>query len=58
MMFIFKGQKINPGLGFRPQIDPEDELISYNPSIYETEKNNGLKQYFVDLKNFLESSKT
>ena len=26
---------VNPGLGFRPQIDVEDKLISFNPAVYE-----------------------
>ena len=45
---------LNPGLGFRPQIDVEDNLINYNPNIYESDK--GFKQYVENLNNFIESS--
>lgn len=48
-------QKIlNPGLGFRPQIDVEDSLIAYNPAKYE-DKDYGIKRYQDNLKIFLES---
>lgn len=44
-------QKIlNPGLGFRPQVDVEDNLIIFNPNVFE----NGYKQYFDNLRIFLE----
>lgn len=45
---------LNPALGFRPQIDVEDNLISYNPSIAEGEKN-GYKKYVKNLQNFLDA---
>ena len=48
---------LNPALGFRPQIDVEDNLISYNPSVAEGEKN-GYKKYVKNLQNFLDASKT
>lgn len=41
---------LNPGLGFRPQIDVEDSLIKFNPQVYE----NGYKTYYDSLKIFLE----
>jgi len=43
---------LNPGLGFRPQIDVEDSLIYYNPLRLESEY--GFKTYFENLKIFLE----
>ena len=46
---------LNPGLGFRPQIDVEDNFIHYNPNIYE-KSNKGFKQYVENLNHFLESS--
>jgi len=42
---------VNPGLGFRPQIDVEDKLISFNPAVYE----NGYKVYTDNLRIFLEA---
>ena len=47
---------INPGLGFRPQIDVEDSLISFNPLIIDNQKN-GYSQYVRNLENFLNASK-
>ena len=47
---------INPGLGFRPQIDPEDHMIVFNPKIAES-PNYGYKKYVKNLKNFLDASK-
>ena len=44
---------LNPGLGFRPQIDVEDNLIQFNPSLYE----NSYKVYSDNLRIFLEDSK-
>lgn len=44
---------LNPGLGFRPQIDVEDNLISFNPQVYDNE-GTGYKTYFDNLKIFLE----
>lgn len=41
---------LNPGLGFRPQIDVEDNLIHFNPNVYDGE---GYKPYFDNLKIFL-----
>ncbi|CAF0910849.1 unnamed protein product [Brachionus calyciflorus] len=43
---------INPGLGFRPQIDVEDHLISINPTLAEDSKYGFLK-YVRNLENFL-----
>lgn len=45
---------INPGLGFRPQIDPEDHMIVFNPKIAES-PNYGYKKYVKNLKNFLDA---
>jgi sodium/potassium-transporting ATPase subunit beta len=45
---------INPGLGFRPQVDVEDSLIMYNPLVAESPTEGNLK-YIRNLKNFLES---
>lgn len=44
---------LNPGMGFRPQIDVENRLIAYNPSRYEDKA--GYKQYTDNLRIFLES---
>lgn len=44
---------LNPGLGFRPQIDVEDNLITFNPQTYDN-AGTGYKQYFDNLKIFLE----
>jgi sodium/potassium-transporting ATPase subunit beta len=41
---------LNPGLGFRPQVDVEDNLIIFNPSVYE----NGYKKYTDNMRIFLE----
>jgi sodium/potassium-transporting ATPase subunit beta len=43
---------LNPGLGFRPQIDPEDNLIKYNPLI-DDDKDFGLQKYVKNLRIFL-----
>ncbi len=52
------GFSICPGLGFRPQIDPEDHLIIYDPKSYEsTYLEYGSRQYVDNLRNFLEASK-
>jgi sodium/potassium-transporting ATPase subunit beta len=40
-------QPVNPGMGFRPQPDPESELISYSVNDY--------KKYFNSLDQFLQS---
>lgn len=45
---------LNPALGFRPQVNVEDNLISFNPSIAEGEKN-GYKKYVKNLQNFLDA---
>lgn len=45
---------LNPGLGFRPQIDVEDSMIKYNPSIVD-EKDLGYKKQVSNLKNFLDA---
>lgn len=42
---------LNPGLGFRPQIDVEDSLIAFNPTVFEGE--NQFSTYSKNLKNFL-----
>lgn len=42
---------VNPGLGFRPQIDVEDSLILYNPTVYEGKF--GYKSLVNSLNNFL-----
>jgi len=47
-------RKLNPGLGFRPQIDVEDHLISINPTQAEHAKF-GYMKYFNNLKNFLDA---
>jgi len=49
-----------PGLGFRPQIDPEDHLIIYDPKSYESTYNSGYgsRQYVENLRIFLEASKS
>lgn len=41
---------LNPGLGFRPQIDPEDNLINYDPKSEES----SLK-FINSIKNFLDT---
>lgn len=43
---------LNPGLGFRPQIDVEDSTIIFNPLVNEDEKL-GQRKYIDNLKNFL-----
>ncbi len=45
---------VNPGLGFRPQIDVEANLISYNPM--SEEGNDGYKKFARNIQNFLNSS--
>jgi sodium/potassium-transporting ATPase subunit beta len=45
---------LNPGLGFRPQIDVEDHQIVYNP-IVQDDINLGRRKYFDNLKNFLDA---
>jgi sodium/potassium-transporting ATPase subunit beta len=42
---------INPGLSFRPQIDVEDSVIFYNPTVYEGKF--GYKSMVNSLNNFL-----
>lgn len=53
------GFSLNPGLGFRPQIDPEDHQIIYNPKNYESHYSdeNGFRQYSDNMRIFLEHSK-
>ena len=48
---------LNPGLGFRPQVDVEDHLISFNPTVA-VNPNSGYKKYVDNLKNFLDASKS
>lgn len=43
---------INPGLGFRPQIDVEDSFIHFSTTQYEGK--NGYKQFLDNLQNFLD----
>lgn len=45
---------LNPGIGFRPQIDVEDLLITYNPAVMEDERL-GHRKYVANLKNFLDA---
>ncbi len=45
---------LNPGLGFRPQIDVEDHQIVYNPIVKEDQKL-GHRKYLYNLKNFLDA---
>jgi len=45
---------LNPGLGFRPQIDVEDHQIVYNPIVQDDLKL-GRRKYFDNLKNFLDA---
>ena len=48
---------LNPALGFRPQIDVESHLISYNYVNKEDDGNSkGYQTYVKNLKNFLDSS--
>lgn len=44
---------LNPALGFRPQIDVENNLISFNPT--EAEGKNGYKKLVRNLGNFLDA---
>lgn len=44
---------LNPALGFRPQIDVEDNLISINPLV--AEGDDGYKKYVKSLQNFLDA---
>lgn len=44
---------LNPGMGFRPQVDVEDNLIAFNNNEYENEK--GFKKLTDNLKIFLEA---
>ena len=45
---------LNPGLGFRPQVNVESNLITYNPRVEEGD--NGYKKHVHNLHNFLDSS--
>ena len=45
---------VNPGLGFRPQINVEAHQIAYNPLVHEGRY--GFKVYAQNLQNFLDSS--
>ena len=38
-----KSHSLNPGLGFRPQIDPEDHVINFHPLVYNEDKIGSLK---------------
>jgi hypothetical protein len=46
---------LNPGLGFRPQIDVEDHLIAFNP-LSKSNENDGYEKYVNNLNNYLEAS--
>ena len=46
---------LNPGLGFRPHINFENSLISYNPSVEDGK--DGYKKFAQNLENFLGASK-
>lgn len=48
--------RLNPGLGFRPQIDVEDSLIMYNPLVADN-PTEGYIRHTRNLKNFLDASK-
>ena len=52
---VMNSRGLNPGLGFRPQVDVEDSLIYYNPQVYE-DSTQGHKKYVRNLKNFLDAS--
>lgn len=47
-----RGYSVNPGLGFRPQLDVEDALIYYNPEVLE-DAVLGHKKFAKSLNNFL-----
>jgi hypothetical protein len=51
-----RSHSLNPGLGFRPQIDPEDHIINFHPLVYNEDKIGSLK-YIRNLELFLEDSK-
>lgn len=51
-----RSAKLNPGLGFRPQVDPEDHLIRYDSQV-SVNNDAGSKKYIQNLKSFLEDSK-
>lgn len=51
---VMNSRGLNPGLGFRPQVDVEDSLIYYNPQVYE-DTTQGHKKYVRNLKNFLDA---
>lgn len=48
---------LNPGLGFRPMIDVENDLIAFNPQIIDNPKT-GYEKYVRNLKHFLDASKS
>ena len=49
---------LNPALGFRPQIDVENHLISFKlDQVEDTKKYPGYKKYVNSLKYFLKESK-
>lgn len=45
---------LNPGLGFRPQIDVEDNSIIYNPAVMDDDRL-GRRKYVANLNQFLNS---
>lgn len=49
-----RSHTLNPGLGFRPQIDPEDHVIKFSSNAYINPKI-GSSKYIQNLENFLES---
>lgn len=44
---------LNPGLGFRPQVDVEDNLIRFNPNLFDNNEKHGFKAFEDNLKIFL-----
>lgn len=51
---VMASRGVNPGLGFRPQIDVEDSLVKYSPNILD-EASFGFKKYATNIRNFLDA---
>lgn len=51
---VMASRGVNPGLGFRPQIDVEDQLIKYNPTISKDE-HFGYSKYSKNVEQFLDA---
>jgi len=49
---VMASRGVNPGLGFRPQIDVEDSLVKYTPTVLD-DPSFGIKKYVTNLNNFL-----